>query len=270
MPLPLLRAANSAALPPLPDPYAGLKNSRYGVRFYPGQLIMVAGPPGGGKTMLSLHAVLKMNVPTLYFSADSDERTMLCRAASALTGHPLKSVYACWEFDFFRDKYAHVLKGSPLRFEFEPTDPSITDINNALEAYHEVEGEYPRLVVIDTLTNTESGEANEWGGLRKTAKDLHWLARKTKACILVLCHTSEQNMDHVLSAPPRSAIQGKISQLPAVIITMATHEGEMFLGIVKNRFGESDPAAKNPVRFMVDLSRVKIDDVRLDGGQYGA
>lgn len=271
MPLPPLRAANASNVEPLPDPFKGLRNSRYGVRFYPGQLVMIAGPPGGGKTTLSLVTELRMGVSCLYFSADSNEMTMLCRAASALTGHSLSSVYGAWEFGFFRDKYAHVLKDSPIRFEFEPTDPTIHDISNALDAYYEIEGAYPKLVVIDTLTNTEAGDGgNEWGGLRKTAKDLHWLARRTKACVLVLCHTSEQNMDHVLSAPPRSAIQGKISQLPSVILTMATNEGEMFLGVVKNRFGPSDPAAKNPVRFIVDLSRVKIDDVRMDGGQYGA
>jgi RecA-superfamily ATPases implicated in signal transduction len=270
MPLPPLRAANAAHAEPLPDPFKGLRNSKYGVRFYPGQLVMIAGPPGGGKTTLSLAAVLRMGVSCLYFSADSNEMTMLCRAASALTGHSVSAVYGAWEFGMFRELYGHVLKGSPIRFEFEPTDPSITDITNALEAYHEVEGAYPRLLVIDTITNTESGEANEWGGYRKTAKDLHWLARRTKACVLVLCHTSEQNMDHVLAAPPRSAIQGKISQLPSVIITMATNDAEMFLGVVKNRFGPSDPAAKHPVKFIADLSRVRIDDLRMDGGQLGA
>ena len=270
MPLPLLRAANATNLDPLPDPYLGLKNSRYGVRFFPGQLVMFAGPPGGGKTMLMLHMVLKMGVSCLYFSADSDERTVCCRAASALTGHPLRSVYDAWEFGLFRDMYGSSLSQSPVRFEFEPTDPTTADITNALEAYCEVQGEYPRVVVIDTLTNTEAEGKDEWGGYKQTAKDLHWLARRTRACVFVLCHTSEQNLDHLLSAPPRTAIQGKVSQLPSVIITMATADGYMFLGVVKNRFGVQDPAAQDPVKFVVDLSRVRIDDTRMDGGQYGA
>lgn len=270
MPLPLLRAANGTNVDPLPDPYLGLKNSKYEVRFYPGQLVMFAGPPGGGKTMLMLHAVLRMGVSCLYFSADSDERTVACRTASALTGHPLKSVYGAWEFGFFRETYGAVLRSSPVRFEFEPTDPNIADITNALEAYCELHGAYPKILVVDTLTNTEAEGKDEWGGYKQTAKDLHWIARRTRACIFLLCHTSEQNIDHVLSAPPRSAIQGKISQLPSLIVTLAVAEGEMFLGVVKNRFGVQDPAAKDPVRFVVDLSRVRIDDVRLDGGQYGA
>lgn len=270
MPIPLLRAANVTDVAPLPDPYRGLVNSRYHVQFYPGQLVMFAGPPGGGKTVLALHMTLRLNSPGLYFSADSDERTMLCRAASAMTGHPLRSVYGAWEHGMFRETYGGVLKNSQIKFEFDPTDPTLTDINNTVEAYQELEGTYPKWIVIDTLTNMESGEANEWGGLRKTAKDLHWLARKTKACIFVLCHTSEQNMDFVLGPPPRSAIQGKISQMPSVIITVATHEGTMYLGVVKNRFGEQDPSAKNPVKFLVDISRMRIDDIRMDGGQYGA
>jgi AAA domain len=273
MPLPLLRAVHSGGVLPLPDPYVGLRNSAYAVRFFPGQLVMWAGPPGGGKTMLALHAVLKMGVSCLYFSADSDERTISSRAASALTGHPLSSVCGAWEHGFFREQYGSVLRQAKVRFEFEPTDPSIVDITHALEAYVEVEGVYPQILVVDTLTNTEAGEGNgnEWGGYKKTLKDLHWVGRRTGVCVWVLCHTSEQNLEYILGPPPRSAIQGKVSQFPELIITLAVDgEGYMLLGIVKHRHGVQDPAAKHPVKFLVDLSRVRIDDIRMDGGQFGA
>lgn len=211
--------------------------------------------------MLALHAVMKMGVSCLYISADSDERTIACRAVAAINAHPLKSIYGAWDRGVFEDIYGPLLRSRvKVKFEFEPTDPSVVDVSNAMEAYLELEGAYPRIVVVDTLSNTESGDANEFFGLRKTAKDLHWLARRTRALLLVLHHTSEQNMDWVINAPPRSAIQGKISQLPSTILTMATHEGVMWIAAVKNRFGESDPAAKSPVRFVVDLSRVRIWD----------
>lgn len=261
MPVPLLRAAKGQMTEPLPDPYRGLAKSRFGIKFYPGQLMMIAGPPGGGKTMLALHAVMKMGVSCLYFSADSDERTIACRAVAAINSHPLTSIYGAWDRGLFEDIYGGVLRDRvKIKFEFEPTDPSVVDVTNAMEAYLELEGVYPRVVVVDTLTNTESGDANEWGGLRKTAKDLHWLARRTKSLLLVLHHTSEHKMEHVINAPPRSEIQGKISQLPSTILTMATDEGVMWIAAVKNRFGESDPAAKSPLRFVVDLSRVRIWD----------
>lgn len=271
MPVPVLRAANRSAASALPDPWPALRRSKFGVQFFQGQLYMLAGPPGAGKTMLALDAAIKMNVPTLYVSADSDELTMAVRAACAVSHHNARDVRKTMARGMFKDVYGEALKGSLIRFEFDPSNPSITDIGHMLEAYHEVEGQYPRLLVVDTLMNVEGGSDNEWASIRQTAKDFHWLARKTKACLLVLHHTSEQNSDWILQAPPRSAIQGKVSQLPSVIVTVANRSGEMFLAVVKNRFGQADPGASEPLRFIVDMATVRVWDEpmmgeRINGG----
>lgn len=263
MPQPLLRAAYAPHLATLPDPYPALASSRYEIKFLPGQLMMIAGPSGCGKTVLALHLVLQTGRRCLYFSADSDERTMACRAASALTGERLSNTFRAWENRSFNNLYKDVLANSHIKFEFEPTDPTIQDIQHSLDAYYDVAGEWPAFVVIDTLTNTEAGDNNEWSGLRKTAKDLHWLARRTNACIIAVHHTSEQREDFEKIPPPRSAIQGKISQLPSVIMTVTAQGGVLNIGVVKNRFGPSDPAAKNPLRLSIDISRMHIDGSRL-------
>ena len=254
----------------MPDPWPGLRNSKYGVQFFPGQLYMLAGPPGAGKTMLALDAALKMNVPTLYVSADSDEMTMAVRAASAVTHHNSRDVRKTMSHGMFQEVYGEALANSPIRFEFEPSNPTIQDIGHMLEAYYEVESQYPQMLVVDTLMNVEGSSENEWASIRQTAKDLHWLARKTKTCLWILHHTSEQNSDWIMKAPPRAAIQGKVSQLPAVILTAAHDQGELWVAVVKNRFGEADPGATSPLRFIADLATVRIWDEPMMATTYGS
>jgi predicted ATP-dependent serine protease len=225
--------------------------------------MMIAGPPGGGKTFLALDAALKMNVPTLYLSCDSDELTMVTRAAAAVTGHRQRDVKETLRLGLFKEVYGKWLRNSPLKIEFDPSNPTFQDIAYILEAYHEMEGQYPKLIILDNVMNLESDTDNEWAGIRKASKDLHWLARKTKACLVALHHTSEPDAkyaDKKQLAPPRSAIQGKISQMSPVILTVDTDGALMWVAVVKNRFGQADKNANDPLRFMVDLSRARIWD----------
>jgi hypothetical protein len=230
---------------------------------------MLAGPPGAGKTMVALIAALRMAVPTLYVSADSDEDTMAARAAAAITGHPVASVAETIQYGLFRSEYGPLVEAMPIRFVFDPSDPTVDDIALALTAWLEVRGTAPHLIVVDNLLNLKSEDSNEWQGMRQVCKDMHFFARKTKACVMLLHHTSEQDASHIETAPPRSAIQGKVSQLPALILTMANSNGELFVGVVKNRHGPSDPMARNPYRMLIDFTNCRIiDDVTQRGQQW--
>jgi predicted ATP-dependent serine protease len=219
---------------------------------------MLAGAPGAGKTWLALDLATRMNIPALYISADSDDITMRIRVASMLTGHDQRTVREVSDHGLFKEVYGDIVADLPIRFLFEPSEPSMEDIRHELEAYQELNGQMPQLIIVDNLINLESDNANEWAGIRMAAKDLHYLCRKTKACIVALHHTSEQDPRWISGAPPRSAIQGKISQLQSLIITVGKDENIMWLAVVKNRFGEADPGAVGPFRFVVDLARGKI------------
>lgn len=265
MPMSVLRAANRKTNHPLPDPWPALANSKFEVQFLPAQFMMIAGPPGAGKTFLALDAALKMDVPTLYLSCDSDEMTMVTRAAASVTGHKQRDIRNVLRRGLFKELYGERLRNSNLKLEFDPSNPTMQDIAFILECYREIEGVYPRLIILDNVMNLESESENEWASVRKASKELHWLARHTKACLIALHHTSEQdpkyNKDKEKQlAPPRSAIQGKISQMSPVILTVDTDGAEMWVAVVKNRFGMSDRNAKDPIKFMVDLSRAKIWD----------
>lgn len=263
MPVPLTRARGGSSAAPLPDPYPSLAGSRYNVKLRRGQVVMVAGPPGGGKTMWSLVAAIRMaqqGATCLYISADSDEETMATRAAAAVTKHPVRHVEETLQYGLFHEEYGVVLAGLPIRFEYDDSDPTIQDLTHAMTAWLECWGEYPHLLVVDNLMNMESGDSNEWQGMRKSMRDLHWLARKTKTCILVLHHTSEQNSQDIVRAPARNSIQGKVSQLPPLILTLASDGPQLMVAVVKNRRGAADPLAQDPVRLFVDFSTCQILD----------
>lgn len=260
MPMPFLRAANGRHNKPLPDPWPALAYSRFGVQFLPAQFMMLAGPSGAGKSFMALDAALKMNVPTLYLSCDSDEMTMVVRAAAAVTKHAQRDVREVYKRGLFKEVYGDALRSSVIRLSFDPSNPTMEDVALILESYREVEGTYPRLVVLDNVMNLEGETQNEWGFLRQASKDLHLIARKTKACVLALHHTSEQAEVYSLKAPPKSAIKGKITEMASAILTVSHDAGEMWVAVVKHRHGESDPMAKDPLRFIADLSRAQIWD----------
>jgi hypothetical protein len=266
----LWRGTGGKTATPLPDPLEGLARSRYKIKFNRGQLCMFAGAPGAGKTTAALIMAIQANVPCLYFSADSDEITMAARAASAITHHPYVSVRESQSAGLYEDLYGEQIAQLPIRWIFDPSDPSIDDISNAVTAYVELWGKPPELIVVDNLMNMRSDDGNEWQGLRQVVKDLHWMARRTKACIWLLHHTSEQDPRWISSAPPRVAIQGKLSQLPEIVLTLANDEGVFWVAVVKNRHGPSDPHARAPLRMIVDFVSMRIHDAPMMArGGYG-
>lgn len=253
---------------PLPDPLPGLRKSKYGVQFRRGQLCMFAGAPGAGKTTVALIAAIQMGVPTLYFSADSDEVTMAARTAAKVSGHTYNQVREIQAAGLYDEFYGRMVGRLPIRWVFD-SEPSLEDISNAINAYQELWGTLPVLIVIDNLMNMrgDGDTNNEWAGMRSTVKALHYLARRTRACVWLLHHTSESSDQWITKAPPRPAIQGKLSQLPPLILTFANDEGVMWVGVVKQREGASDPLAKDPLRWLVDFAAMRLwDEPMMSGG----
>ena len=99
--------------------------------------------------------------------------------------------------------------------------------------------------------------------------ELHDLARNTDACVLVLHHVSESNeYGDGTNPPPRRAIQGKVSQLPSLQITLGYDPVGKLLKVaaVKNRFGPNSADGKDYVTLDTNYAACQITDVNL--GQY--
>lgn len=258
MPVPLSRTTTKTTLA-LPDPWPILAQSRYAPKWGRGEVVMLAGPSGAGKTILALDAVIRMRVGGLYFSADSNQETMSVRAAANMSGHPTSDIRTLRDMGLFVEEYGPYLSKLKVRFQFEPSDPTVEDIALAMEAYQDIEGVFPEYLVIDNLTNLAGDDdGGEWAGLRKTIKELHWLARRTGTCIFVLHHTSEADPKWLEYPAPKTAIKGKITEYPSVIMTVVYSGGRVLLAVVKNRHGESDPMARDYLTLSADFSRCRV------------
>jgi len=260
------RGSNTNATP-LPDVWTDLANKQ--IKFRRGQVCMVAAAPNAGKSMFALIYAVKAKVPTLFFSADTDTATVMMRAASHLSGHEQLLVESnLLSNRHYYDKYLSEMES--IQFVFD-SSPSLDDIELEIKAYVELFGIPPELIVVDNLMNVVSESDNEWAGLRAIMVEFHDMARKTEACVLVLHHVSEQSEYGKTTEPPaRRAIHGKVSQLPALIITLGfdPHNSILKVAAVKNRFGPHTADGSDHIGLFVSYKVCQINDSDPMGRMY--
>lgn len=260
------RGSNTNATP-LPDVWADLAKNQ--IKFRRGQVCMVAAAPNAGKSMFALIYAVKANVPTLFFSADTDTATVMMRAASHLSGHEQLLVESnLLSNRHYYDKYLSDMEN--IQFVFD-SSPSLDDIELEIKAYVELFGIPPELIVVDNLMNVVAESDNEWAGLRAIMVEFHDMARKTEACVLVLHHVSEQTEYGKDNKPPaRRAIHGKVSQLPALILTLFfdPRDQKLMVAVVKNRFGPHTADGSDFVSLFVNYKVCQINDADPMGRMY--
>lgn len=226
---------------PMPVVFNTFKANK--IDFRRSEVCMVAGAPGSGKSTLALALALRMQKPTLYISADTNIHTMAMRLYSMITGVSQQEAERIikTEPEIAKERLS-VAKHIFWAFDSNPT---INDIDDELQAFEEFYGDAPHLIIVDNLMDINMG-GDEFGGMRDALKDLKFLARETNACVTVLHHTKESYQGN--PCQPRSAIQGMVSQLPALILTLGmTGNGLMGVCAVKNRYGKADPSGDSPV-----------------------
>lgn len=241
----------------LPDPFPSFALGN--ITFRQGATSMVAGPPGSFKSIMALNMAIywaQHGKTGLFFSADSDEYTVAKRCASMLTGEPSYGVDA----DFVAGKTTRYQKAlrdlDSVSFVYRNLDMNgITDTVGAFEAVH---GAYPDIIWIDNLLNFVDS-SDEWALMRTMTRDLDILARETQAHICILHHTSEGSNYPVNRPAPRKAIQGKVSQVPRLILTVGADGMALFASCVKNTNGPQDPMARNWIQFFI-LPSLQIED----------
>ena len=251
---------------PLPDVWKSISVKQ--IKFRRGQVCMIAAAPNAGKSMFALIYAIKAKVPTLFFSADTDTATLMMRAASHLSGHSQLLVEANLTSDrHYYDK--HLGNMDNIQFVFD-SSPSLDDIELEVKAYVELFGIPPELIVIDNLMNVVAESDNEWAGLRAIMVELHDMARQTEACVMVLHHVSEQSEYKTDVPPPRRSIHGKVSQLPALILTLGYDPFNHILKVaaVKNRFGPHTADGSDYVGLFVNYGVCQISDADALGQMY--
>lgn len=248
---------------PLDDPFVVF--SLNDVHFRYGGTSMIAGKPGSFKSVFALNLlrywVTVANKTALYISVDSDEFTVTKRIASICTGrNQLKQV----EPDFLQERFDAYLpeleKFKYVRFEYERLD--VDEIAERLAAWESVYGDYPDLVFIDNLVNLAS-HPQDWDGMGTIINEFDAIARRTGSHFCVLHHASEsREWGRPIDPVPVAAVQGKLTQIPRLVLTVAANDKCLMVTTGKNTNGPSDPGALHPMVFQVQDSLAVIDDYR--------
>jgi RecA-family ATPase len=214
---------------------------------------MIAGPPGSYKSTFALNMVTRWadeGVTAFYVSADSDQLTVAKRCAAIMSGDPTDIV----ERTIRKGAYSKTLNRlSGVQWYFRAVD--MNELGEELQAFEVSYGHTPELVVIDNLMNCVDNPADFAGQLTMT-RDLDTLARDIKAHIMILHHSSEGYQG--TGPPPRSTIQGKVSQFPRLVLTLNCVNERLAVAVVKNTNGPQQADGGLYTDFIVDTSNGRI------------
>lgn len=241
---------------PLPSVFSCFENTNIVIRR--SELSMLAAAPGAGKSTLALAVALRAQVPTLYISADTNAHTMAMRLLSMITGKSQREAEVL--LSEYPEQAKQALDTTKHIFWSFDSSPNLNDIDEEVSAFEEVWGDSPALIVVDNLMDVAMDSGEEFSAMRSVMKELKYLARDTNAAVLVLHHTQESFSGD--PCPPRSAVQGKVNQLPALILTLGqTPQGLLGVAAVKNRYGKADPSGGSPVWLQFNGEYMYIADV---------
>lgn len=221
------------------------------------EVSIIAGTPGAGKSTLALALALRMQAPTLYVSADTNAHTMAMRLYSMIEGVSQSEAERIIsdEPELAKQKLA---QAGHIYWSFD-SSPSLNDLDDEVTALEETLGDSPALIVIDNLMDISMDGGEEFSNMRSALKELKYLARDTNAAILVLHHTQESYAGS--PCQPRSSLQGKVAQLPALILTVGQENGLLGVASVKNRYGKADASGHSPVWLQFNPEYMFISDL---------
>jgi hypothetical protein len=165
---------------------------------------------------------------------------MAMRLLSMITGKPQSEAERMLDQDVAGTRQTINENSGHIFWSFE-SSPTLDDLDQEVAAFEELWGCSPTLIVVDNLMDIANDGGEEFANMRSTLKELKYLARDTNAAVIVLHHTKESYAGS--PCQPRSALQGMVAQLPALICTVGTDApGFIAVAPVKNRYGKADPS----------------------------
>lgn len=250
---------------PLSDPFFTFGANS--VQFRRSATSMIAGRPGSFKSVLALNMLVhwaKEGIGALYLSADSDEFTVVKRLSGILTATNLDTVESSlMAGGDARARYERALRQlDGTEFEYKQLDMAAIALH--VKSYEEVYGAYPTILFIDNLINMVD-YPDDWGGMLAMCRDLDKLARKLRIHVCILHHAKLGPGDN--SQPPADwEIQGKLTQIPRLVLTTAATGTQLKIACVKNTNGEQHPDGKTNWNFQVYTS-MKIQELDFTMGR---
>ena len=247
---------------PLPPPFQAFQ--REGIILRRAEVTVIAGTPGAGKSSIALHIAARLKQPTLYFSADTNAHTMAMRLLA------MKAKITQQDAEYMiktkPQSAEHYLREfSGMYWSFEPS-PTLKDLDEEVSAFETMWGRSPTLIVVDNLMDIAIDGHEEFAGMRAVMKELKYLARDTNACVLVLHHTKEGAFGY--PCQPRSALQGMVSQVPAMVLTVGQMQqgNDLYLCVapVKNRYGRADHTGQKYISLSFEPGAMYLEDILTD------
>lgn len=252
----------------LPGVFPSLE--KIGAKFRRGQLSLIAGGPGTGKSAVASYIATnsgygefgEIGVPTLYFSADTDKRTLGNRIAASVSHETVDNSEKL--LNERHKGFLQILEDATSHIWFNwNTSPNVEDLGAEVEAFAHATGDWPHLIVIDNLKNIwvdSSGEGGEHIRYDRVLDYLHEVAGYTNAHIMVLHHVTGIYEDGDKPIP-LSGILGKVTKPFRLIITLyRPSEQQIGLSVVKNSTGRMDQSGGLACYLGVDLERQQFMD----------
>jgi len=255
----LARAVGSVDIggEPLPSVFRTFDANKVVIRR--SEISMIAGTPGAGKSTLALAIALRAKVPTLYISADTNAHTMAMRLLSMIINKPQSEAEMLLIDDVENSRKIINNSSGHIFWSFESA-PTLSDLDQEVEAFEELWGCAPTLIVVDNLMDIANDGGEEFAAMRSTIKELKYLARDTNAAVLLLHHTKESYVGN--PCQPRSALQGMVAQLPALICTVGSNApGFIAVAPVKNRYGKADPTGDTAFWLQFNPEMMDVSDI---------
>lgn len=213
---------------------------------------MIAGRSGSAKSSFALWLVMKMELRTLYYSADMSPWQASVRLAASQKAMTIDEIEVGLADGSFEPPAA-----LPVQFCFD-SSPNLRDIYDEMDAYVEAWGKYPELIVVDNLKNCDAESDGEYGGQNLILDHLHGITRQTGAAVIVLHHTQlAVGTKDPFSPQPRWAIKNNVDELPNLILQLGLNPdtNEFQIACTKQSTGAQDIEGKKTATLMADLSR---------------
>lgn len=217
--------------------------SEFDLKVRHGEMIMIVGRSGSGKSTFGEYLVAEWNLPTLYFSSDMNAyqaSVKLAESRLCASEDKIRSMLEGSEAD--RRRVLESIEALDITFSFGKI--SWQSVDAEIEAYVELNNRYPSIMVFDNLMDIEGCDSG-YAEQQEAMEILHDMSRAMECTVIVMHHATDKTQGVEPNAgrvPARKEIKNGLSEKPELILGVALnpHRQEFNIGVLKQRMGKSD------------------------------